>query len=60
MSGFFGIGGGMVIVPTMLVLGHSYDSAVGISILQMACSSVVGSLANFKKGLLDVRTGVYV
>ncbi|WP_120946024.1 sulfite exporter TauE/SafE family protein [Helicobacter labacensis] len=60
MSGFFGIGGGMVIVPTMLVLGHSYDSAVGISILQMACSSVVGSFANFKKGLLDVKIGVWV
>ncbi|WP_104732001.1 sulfite exporter TauE/SafE family protein [Helicobacter salomonis] len=60
LSGFFGIGGGMVIVPIMLLLGHSYESAVGISILQMACSSIVGSLANFKKGLLDVRTGIYV
>lgn len=60
MAGFFGIGGGMVIVPTMLLLGHSYDSAVGISVLQMACSSVVGSWSNFKKGLLDWRVGVYI
>ncbi|WP_158653512.1 sulfite exporter TauE/SafE family protein, partial [Helicobacter felis] len=60
LSGFFGIGGGMVIVPVMLVLGHSYDSAVGISILQMVFSSVVGSWTNFKKGFLDVRTGIFV
>ncbi|WP_233705844.1 sulfite exporter TauE/SafE family protein [Helicobacter felis] len=60
LSGFFGIGGGMVIVPVMLVLGHSYDSAVGISILQMVFSSVVGSWTNFKKGFLDVRPGIFV
>nr|WP_281746820.1 sulfite exporter TauE/SafE family protein [Helicobacter suis] len=60
LSGFFGIGGGMVIVPTMLFLGHSYASAVGISVLQMALSSVVGSVANFKKGLLNMSVGLYV
>ncbi|WP_163555394.1 sulfite exporter TauE/SafE family protein [Helicobacter suis] len=59
LAGFFGIGGGMVIVPTMLFLGHSYASAVGISILQMALSSVVGSVANFKKGLLNMSVGLY-
>ncbi|GMB95865.1 sulfite exporter TauE/SafE family protein [Helicobacter sp. NHP22-001] len=60
MAGFFGIGGGMVIVPAMLLSGYGYDSAVGISILQMACSSVVGSVANFKKGLLDLHVGFWV
>ncbi|WP_285692642.1 sulfite exporter TauE/SafE family protein, partial [Helicobacter ailurogastricus] len=60
LAGFFGIGGGMVIVPAMLLCGHGYDSAVGISILQMACSSVVGSVANFKKGLLDLHVGFWV
>ncbi|BCZ17654.1 4-Toluene Sulfonate Uptake Permease [Helicobacter sp. NHP19-003] len=51
---------GMVIVPAMLLTGYGYDSAVGISILQMACSSVVGSVANFKKGLLDLHVGFWV
>lgn len=50
----------MVIIPTMLFLGHSYASAVGISVLQMALSSVVGSVANFKKGLLNMSVGLYV
>ncbi|CCB79365.1 integral membrane protein [Helicobacter bizzozeronii CIII-1] len=60
MTGFFGIGGGMVIVPTLLLAGYSYDGAVGISILQMVCSSVAGSVANFRKGLLDLRVGFWV
>ncbi|WP_104685068.1 sulfite exporter TauE/SafE family protein [Helicobacter bizzozeronii] len=60
MAGFFGIGGGMVIVPTLLVFGYGYDSAVGISVVQMACSSVAGSWSNFKKGLLDWKVGIYV
>ncbi|WP_235852223.1 sulfite exporter TauE/SafE family protein [Helicobacter mehlei] len=60
MAGFFGIGGGMVIVPTLLLAGYSYDGAVGISVVQMACSSVVGSWSNFKKGLLDWKVGIYV
>lgn len=54
LSGFFGIGGGTILVPLLLLLGHEIKDAIGISIVQMVFSSVYGSYLNNKKGTLDV------
>ncbi|QOY53661.1 sulfite exporter TauE/SafE family protein [Candidatus Sulfurimonas marisnigri] len=54
LSGFFGIGGGTILVPLLLLLGYSTKSAIGISVVQMVFSSVYGSYLNNKKGTLDV------
>lgn len=53
-SGFFGIGGGSIIVPMLLVYGFAMKEAVAISIMQMVFSSIYGSIINIKKitGLL--------
>ncbi|MFS7885200.1 sulfite exporter TauE/SafE family protein, partial [Helicobacter pylori] len=32
LSGIFGIGGGLIIVPIMLATGHSFEESIGISI----------------------------
>ncbi len=60
MSGFFGIGGGMILVPVLLVLGFEIKDAIGISIVQMVFSSVFGSYLNYKKGSLIVGEGIFV
>ncbi|UOS33511.1 sulfite exporter TauE/SafE family protein [Helicobacter pylori] len=60
LSGIFGIGGGMIIVPIMLATGHSFEESIGISILQMALSSFVGSVLNFKKKSLDFSLGLLI
>jgi len=60
MSGFFGIGGGMILVPILLVLGFDIKVAIGISIIQMVFSSVFGSYLNYKKGSLIVGEGIFV
>ena len=60
MSGFFGIGGGMILVPLLLVLGFDIKDAIGISIIQMVFSSVFGSYLNHKKGSLIVGEGIFV
>ncbi|HHD79436.1 MAG TPA: sulfite exporter TauE/SafE family protein [Epsilonproteobacteria bacterium] len=60
MSGFFGIGGGMILVPILLVLGFEIKDAIGISIVQMVFSSVFGSFLNHKKGSLIVGEGIFV
>jgi uncharacterized membrane protein YfcA len=60
MSGFFGIGGGMMLVPVLLVLGFDIKTAIGISIIQMVFSSVFGSYLNYKKGSLIVGEGIVV
>jgi len=54
LSGFFGIGGGTILIPLLLMLGYETKTAIGISVLQMVFSSVYGSYLNNKKGTLDV------
>ncbi len=54
LSGFFGIGGGTILVPALLFLGYQIKDAVGISVVQMVFSSVYGSYLNNKKKTLDV------
>jgi uncharacterized membrane protein YfcA len=60
MSGFFGIGGGMILVPILLVIGFNIKDAIGISIVQMVFSSIYGSYLNHKKGSLIVGEGIFV
>lgn len=60
LAGFFGIGGGAVLVPLVMLLGIDIKLAIGISIMQMIFSSVYGSFINYKKGVLDLKDGIYV
>lgn len=54
MSGFFGVGGGQILVPMLLLTGFEMKQAVSISIMQMVFSSIFGSFLNSKRtqGLL--------
>ena len=56
LSGFFGIGGGTILVPILLLMGYDMKVAIGISIVQMVFSSVYGSFLNLKKGSLQFDT----
>ena len=60
LSGFFGIGGGMILVPILMLLGIDIKTAIGISIVQMVFSSVYGSYLNHKKGSLVLGEGIWV
>ena len=53
LSGFFGVGGGTILVPLLLLLGYETKVAIGISVIQMVFSSIYGSYLNNKKGTLD-------
>lgn len=55
LSGFFGIGGGTILVPILLFLGYEMKNAIGISVIQMVFSSIYGSILNFSKGTLDIK-----
>ncbi len=54
ISGFFGIGGGTILVPLLIILGFDIKDAIGISVLQMLIGSVYGSYLNNKSGLIDL------
>ena len=59
-SGFFGIGGGTILVPILLYTGLSLKTAIGVSVTQMMISSMFGSFLNYKKGLLKLNEGIYI
>mgnify|MGYP000209288248 CR=1 FL=1 len=48
LSGFFGIGGGTILIPILLYIGYDIKSAVGVSTMQMVFSSLYGSYLNNK------------
>ena len=54
LSGFFGIGGGTILVPLLLYFTYETKVAIGISVIQMVFSSIFGSYLNSKKGTLDI------
>jgi uncharacterized membrane protein YfcA len=54
LSGFFGIGGGTILVPILLFLGFSIKEAIGISVLQMLMASLYGSYRNSRDRLIDM------
>ena len=60
LSGFFGIGGGMILIPILLLFGIDIKEAITISILQMAFSSIYGSYLNYKKGSLIIGNGLFL
>ncbi len=60
LSGFFGIGGGTILVPLLLMLGYETKVAIGISVVQMVFSSIYGSYLNNKKGTLDVSMVLFI
>jgi len=60
LSGFFGIGGGMILIPLLMLFGIDIKTAIGISIVQMLFSSIYGSYLNYKKGTLVLGEGLFV
>ena len=60
ISGFFGVGGGMILVPALMAAGVDIKSAIGVSIVQMVFSSYYGSHMNYRKGLLQLNEGIWV
>lgn len=51
----FGVGGGTMIVPAMLLFGIPLKNAIGISAMQMSVSAIFGSFFNQRAFGLDLR-----
>lgn len=54
LSSLFGVGGGMIIVPTLSFMFLPKES-IAISVFQMVFSSSFGTLLNIRKKLLDFK-----
>ncbi len=49
LSGFFGIGGGTVSVPLLMILGFGIKEAIAISVMQMLAGSLMAAWLHQKK-----------
>lgn len=59
-SGFFGIGGGAIVVAVLVYMGYDVKYAIAVSIVQMCYSSAFGSYLNWRKGLFKIGESLYV
>lgn len=58
LSGFFGIGGGTVIVPILVACGFTQKSAAATSLVAILPSAVVGVIAYIVSGAIDYPTAI--
>ena len=59
LSGLIGIGGGVLLVPLLVIgFGFSQQVAQGTSLAALIPTSIVGALTHLRQGNLDVRAGV--
>jgi uncharacterized membrane protein YfcA len=59
ISGFFGVGGGTILVPILMYMGFDIKDAIGISVVQMLFSSLFGSYLNYKRGTLKISSTIF-
>jgi uncharacterized membrane protein YfcA len=55
LSGLLGIGGGTILVPLLVTLGHMPVQAVATSSLAIVITSLSGSIQNWRRGYLDLQ-----
>jgi uncharacterized membrane protein YfcA len=61
LAGLFGIGGGIIAVPALIALfGFSDLVAKGTSLAIMIPTSLVGTIANWRAGTVNVRAGLVI
>ena len=58
LSGMFGVGGGFLITPLLLLIGVPSGVAVATGANQVVASSISGVLALFKRRAVDMKMGV--
>lgn len=57
LSGMFGVGGGFLITPLLMLIGIPPGVAVATGANQVVASSISGVLAQFKRRAVDMRMG---
>lgn len=59
LSGLLGVGGGVIVVPALMFLFGSNDLvAKGTSLIMLIPGSISGTLGNFKRGNVDLRSAL--
>ena len=61
VGGIMGIGGGMIIVPALVLLASlGQHEAQGVSLTVVAITSLVGAVAHYRQGTVRLQTVAWV
>jgi uncharacterized membrane protein YfcA len=60
LSGLFGVGGGFLMTPLLIMFGIPSTVAAATGLNQMVATSVSGTYAHYKIGNVDFKMGVYL
>ncbi len=60
LSGAFGIGGGFLLTPLLMMFGIPSTVAVATGLSQMVATSTSGAYAHYKIGNVDFKMGLYL
>ena len=60
LSGLFGIGGGIILIPLLIQIGINIKDAINISIIQMIFSSIFGSYLNYLNKKILFKDIIYI
>jgi len=58
LSGMFGVGGGFLMTPMLMMIGIPPAVAVATEANQIVASSVSGAIAQYRRGNVDIRMGL--
>lgn len=61
LSGLLGVGGGVIVVPALIILfGMAAKSAIGTSLAIIVPTAIAGSFFHFREGNVNLRIAVFV
>lgn len=61
VSGLFGVGGGVIFVPFLvLLLGVNLHLAIGTSLAAIVPTALIGALQHFSKGQVSLKTSLFL
>ncbi|MBI3600257.1 MAG: TIGR02186 family protein [Nitrospinae bacterium] len=60
LSGLFGVGGGFLMTPLLIMLGIPSTIAAATGLNQMVAASTTGTYAHWKIGTVDFKMGLYL
>jgi uncharacterized membrane protein YfcA len=60
LAGLFGVGGGVLFVPTLVLLGLSQHDAIGTSLLAILPTAVAGTWRQTRYGNVRVRAALVI
>lgn len=60
LTGFFGVGGGFLLTPTLNILGFQMVHAIGTGFSAIAGNTLIGAVRHHKLGNVDLKLGITV